>query len=262
MSHSYRVHVHYIIGILVGIIALLLTVDWGSNERLAELLGFGLALTSMILALTTIVFSFLMSQSIQKSSSKHEESADITKQATEQLQATISRLPDVLESVQSKVTSSHSILEDLASSANFSPSLTTGEPSEAGAGGTEVSTIDIDKYLDKLPITGLMVLRSAIRLHGARIAVDMDELNQKLGGRQDYLAGFLSANHAAGVLTVTESDNILNFTQIHRDLSDEKVESSLRTQVTRYASKQEDVSESDWDEWIERVHAYLASKIG
>jgi hypothetical protein len=104
------IHLYYIIGILVGVLILVSAIKFGGNEKLVEYVLFALAVTSLILTLVTIIYSFISSASLSNSlgslmnlSSNVEKSSKTIEQASNELSEKISIIPTQIESVAKKV---------------------------------------------------------------------------------------------------------------------------------------------------------------
>ena len=58
MTDKAKIHVTYIISILIIVIILLLTIRWGHISELVQLIGFAVTLTSLVAGLIAIIYSF------------------------------------------------------------------------------------------------------------------------------------------------------------------------------------------------------------
>ena len=57
METKYKIHVFYILSILIAIIIILITVRWSEVPKLVDYITFALTVTSLALALLAIIYS-------------------------------------------------------------------------------------------------------------------------------------------------------------------------------------------------------------
>jgi hypothetical protein len=114
MNDKAKIHVGYIISILVAIIITLLTVKWSEIPGLADYLTFALTVSSLCLAILAIIYSIYSNSSFTgnissleiSSRSLLETSSDLSS-VTEELNDRIQGIPDIMKTVGDKVEKTH-----------------------------------------------------------------------------------------------------------------------------------------------------------
>lgn len=202
MTDKAWLHVRYTFGILLGIIVLLLTIQWGAIPDLIGYLNFALAVSSLILALLAIVYAYVsnlgQSDLVGRLSTASREmflSADEVKRATSSLTLQVSEIPAVLASMDEKVSTTQKLVMEL-----------TVPPNAGAINDNTVRAIDSDaitrRFLDSASLGGLLCLYVAVKAFEAGHAFSLKALTATPGIllRHDYASAFLHASVLASVI--------------------------------------------------------------
>lgn len=121
MERYARIHVTYIIGILLFIIAALATVKWHGIPDLVGYLSFALTLTSLILAILATAYAIYANTSLgavlarlTSSSESLTSTASHLAGATTELAGKVGSIPNSLEGPSHTVQATHLLLKDVA----------------------------------------------------------------------------------------------------------------------------------------------------
>lgn len=121
MNTTAKVHVTYVIGILIAVIISLVTVRWGSVPDLVNLLTFALTLTSIVLALLAIVYAFLSNTSLAQSlgqlgsvSNDVARSSESLAVSAQDLQGKIGQIPAIMGKVSDQVAATHELVRGMS----------------------------------------------------------------------------------------------------------------------------------------------------
>ena len=110
MNDNTKIHVKYIIGILLAVIIALVAFQWHDIPKLVELITFALTVTSLVLAILAIAYAVYSNSTFtqnisalnQASNDLSVASKDITS-VTKDLKVKVESIPTKLESVEDKV---------------------------------------------------------------------------------------------------------------------------------------------------------------
>lgn len=205
MNATERVHVGYVIGILVAIIILLLTVQWGSIKDLSQLISFALTLASLILALLAIVYSFFSNASLAQSLStltrvagEVQDVSETITNSTSRLRAEIASIPSALSEVSRHVSETHDIVRQLANK------------EEAPEGAHRQANLEADAADTMIRIaapTGFISMYAAAVAHSQSKPLDPLDLARALNDEDSgpYHLGWLMALDAAGIIDLRTS---------------------------------------------------------
>jgi hypothetical protein len=190
-----ELHYRYWLGILIAIIIVLLTVNWGSNKALAELLSFGLALSSLVLAVIAIFQSLFsiaalnqVTGSIDQSASEVRTAVTDIRSATEGLLTRTQELPGALGNIASRFDA----LQDKLFSSKTSV-LVEEKPKGEGAEGVTAGV------LAHLTVGGAMALYVCVRAVEKGRRFDVDALLKDRAGAR-YIAGYITALWSLGAI--------------------------------------------------------------
>lgn len=109
MNKEYKIHAFYILGILIVAIIFLISIKWYDIPKLAELVTFGLTVTSLVLAILAIAYAVYSNSSftqnittLNDASQEIRTTAKNISEAAERLSRKIETIPTKLESMEGK----------------------------------------------------------------------------------------------------------------------------------------------------------------
>ncbi|MBK6400395.1 MAG: hypothetical protein IPP27_02100 [Bacteroidetes bacterium] len=205
MQNNSRIHVTYIIAILIAVIICLVTIQWGNIPRLVELISFALTISSLVLAVLAIVYAVYSNNSfghnIAKLDSASNYISDSTKSLstiTEDLKRKFDRMPDLLETISKKTDTTQLLLSQLSEK-----SLGTVETKFIKSNAIE--TESIKNILTKTSINGQLILYILKLGKDSKREFETKDLAEKCDISKDYILGFLSPLNALGLLKLKET---------------------------------------------------------
>jgi len=254
MNPAMKVHACYILGILLAIIVVLLTVEWGAIPTLVAYISFALTATSLLLAILAIAYSiysntYLSSTLAQFSSSSGALSASVfqLEAVSGALATKVDAIPASIEGVTRRVEDAHTLLKGLADRAT---------DSSAVAGGKSLATPlkPPTSFLSSASNTGLFALYAAALAHAKGVGFDLQKVAQAvpLIGHE-YAYGYLMATDAIGFIDVSLSHNVWTV-----KIPDPEFVTAINKAVdARIAQKRDDVKKR-LEENKEALEAYFA----
>jgi hypothetical protein len=201
MASTAKIHFAYIVTILIAIIIALMTVQWGGIHDLVVYFGFALTLSSLVLALLAIVYSYFSNASfgqnistLNAASQQMSQSAVELTAATEALRKRVDEIPGALEAMGVRMEETRGAVVTLT---ERTAAWTTPPAPE---GGTPSGSL-AERFLDASPLAALIVLYAASRGAALGRRVDLQKMQPKMGlSSFDYMFAFLLAADMAGVV--------------------------------------------------------------
>lgn len=161
MAEKYKIHVGYIISILVSIIVVVVTVNWASIEGLVQYFSFALTLSSLILAILAITYAFQSTGSLSRSIEKISDSSVAIKTSADELRKTnrklheeLAKIPGGIRAVEERVAETRGVVEKLAEKRYPQPGANLAEAADHDSLSSDV----VVRFLDNSSITGLAIL--------------------------------------------------------------------------------------------------------
>jgi hypothetical protein len=241
--NSSRVHVTYIIGILVSIIILLLTVKWAAIPDLVAYITFALTLTSLVLALLAIVYAFFSSASagqqiatLRNASDELSRTAGAIGASAAELQNRVASIPPLFEEVGNKVSQTRDLVELLTKqgAANEPAAIAKPIPKSSAPADT------FAQFVARSSTAGTLLLYAVAVAFERKAAFSLKDLVAKVPFTDyDYLFGYLVACHASGIVTTTTTKGIWNVIEMDSGLS-----SAVKSAVQAMASAKGDAGSS------------------
>ena len=252
MNDTSRVHVSYIISILIFIIISLVTVNWSNIPKLVEYITFSLTLTSLVLAILAIIYSFLSNSSLSQTLGSLTNLSKIASQsskelsyATEKLLDEVSIIPTRIQDVEGKLDQTHVMLKEM------------GEQSTKNVEATPVDKIkdvDFNAYLASSSFSGLMFTHICYIAEKQGKGFKLNELSEKISAfTLNYIQGYSIALKSCGLLTYKMSNDIISSVDIN-DLIGEKSLSEMKSRIKDHKDKK---TKEFFQENLEQVLSYF-----
>lgn len=212
-----KIHFAYIVGILIAIIILLFSVNVGANEKFVGLFNFALTISSILLALVAIVYSFISNSTISKNLYGITDSANKISLVSDELEDTTNKLltkmdevPLLLKGMDKKVDDSIQIMKEIKTdkeNVNLT-SLNFGElPVESKESETNISW---NNFLKSNSLSYLTFLFALSLSYKTKKPFDFESYIKNNHGDKDYLFGGKVIFNALGIIELTEKDNVWN----------------------------------------------------
>jgi hypothetical protein len=227
------IHFAYIVAILLAIIIGLMTVEWGGIHDIVAYFGFALTLSSLVLALLAIVYSYFSNASfgqnistLNAASREMSQSAAEIKTATEALRSRVDEIPEALNAMGMRVEETKGAVLTLT---ERTAAWTTPPASKGETAGDTPS----ERFLDQSPLAGLMVLYAATRAAALKRPLQLNKFEKRIGiPSYDYMFAFLLGAEIAGVV---EKDNTWKGPGIAIARVDPIIQAGVRDRITRVA---------------------------
>lgn len=219
MSEKSKIHVSYVIAILLAVIVLLLTVKWGSIPELVSYVSFALTGASLLLAIVAIAYSIYSGNSLTSvlsqlsGSSKQigESSQNIAEVATE-LAKEVGRIPELIEGVGRRVEETHTLLLEYSERESQATTDTKAAPPTSSA---------LETFLKRGSLLGTLALYAFHRAYIKKAAFDLQKLCAAVPKlRRDYTYGYVVASIAAGALKGRGVKGIWNVTDFDETIAE------------------------------------------
>lgn len=209
MPSTARIHVGYVIGILLAIIVALTTVEWGGIRELVNYINFALTVSSLMLAVLAIIYAFVSNNSyamnigmLQAASREITVSSEEVKRATSALTERVAGIPVAIEAMGRKFDETQLILTSLASRTAASDSTVQSVDAEPKT----LSDIP-DRFLSGAPLMGLLSLYACAKSLEENKALDFTALAKYDKPLTDsYLFAFALAASYAGVVAFEDQE--------------------------------------------------------
>lgn len=254
-NQSFKIHVFYIISILIGIIIILISVKWGKIDKLVEYITFALTLTSLVLALLAIIYAvFSNSKFVQNIttltniSDEVKNSSKELSQATEELKSKIDVIPSSIKDVQSKASETHELLMEMSKKSEKSASndeMNNKLKSEETITKKELLT----SLLDYSSFNGKLIMYASFLSLEKKESFSLDELFQD---SKDYMLGFFISLASVGIIKYTKKDNIVTVLYLS-ELIKEKISDIIIESAESYDKKNEKTVEDEYS-WVRQVN--------
>jgi len=190
-----RIHFGYIISFLIIVIIALVTIKWGAIKELTNYITFALTLTSLVLAILAIVYSFFSNSSMTKNISNLEEASnkifensELLNTATKGLEEQLGDIPDSLKNIEFKTDSTLRAFEEFSKKDLVSRKL--AEPSKEKYDDSSIGKLLV--YKGSISTTGLLLALKLI--FEKNVQFNFDELTTGAEiSSKDYSYGFIIA---------------------------------------------------------------------
>jgi hypothetical protein len=206
------IHFYYIIGILVAIVIVLMSVDWGTNTTLANTLNFALGLTSLVLALVAIIYAFVANHSFSGTVTKIETAASSVKEETSRLEISLKALESAVKEIPKSLNDiSHGITETQKLIAVSSQQAKQEPPPPPPANENNIQAFAntvIDYYMRVSSWNGLKVIYLCYEACQKKLKVDLKEWTASDPTiSYDYAYGYVVASASANFMTINDDAN-------------------------------------------------------
>lgn len=241
-----KVHFIYVTIILLSIIILLFTINVGANENLVGYFNFALTISSILLALIAIFYSFISNStisknlfSITKSAKKISNVSDELGNTTNLLISKMDEVPILLKGVDKKVEDSIHFMKELKREKENPLSFNSiPEMDEDKIKVNEISDLWA-KFLSKSSLSYLTFLYALSLSLNTRKPFNFDDYVKLIEGDEQYLLGGKVIFIAFGVISLVQKDNIWNVIGMN-----EYIRNNIKDSVYKFAKKMDEETKS------------------
>lgn len=258
-----KIHFIYILSILIVVIIILSTVNFGSNQKIVEYFTFALTVSSLLLALIAIIFSFISNSTVSKNMYSITESARKISTETDRLhnstQLIINKfdsIPTILAGVDKKVEDSLNIIQDMQNAQGVS-NVVINEMKTIS--NTPLSENGIKTMLLKLSLSYLDFLYAITLSFKHKIPFDRTDHLDFTKNSDEYTFGGEIIFQALDLYQVKKNDrNIWNILDVNQYVVD-NIEDAIYEQSKILDEERKKVfgNESNFDEdyWSNKTKA-------
>ena len=248
METKWKIHVGYILAILVAIIIVLITVEWSEIPQLVNYFSFALTFSSICLAIVAIVFSLYSNTafsnnitSLDKTVSDINKTSEKLSLSTEKLYGEIKAIPKEIENFGSKLDETNKTLLNLKKQP-------IEEPRKVEHAEKNVLTEDeaVNNFYSTSSILSLLAINICYIAYKKGAGFVIKKINSELlQDSETYIEGFLVALDMLGIINHTKVDNIYTINSIN-----EKFVSPINERLKeRLEEVKKEESESDEKEF-------------
>jgi ABC-type multidrug transport system fused ATPase/permease subunit len=242
-----KTHFCYIVGILVSIIIGLISSDYGTNEAVVAYISFALTLSSILLALVAIVYSFISNASLSGNISGLFQASSDIKKSSSVLSSLVQELKDELKIMSDRVVQTHDVVQRLTN-----PDRSPGDP---GVKESESLSSLLQGVENRSSYAGLLSMYLAAVAYEKRKPIDMKNISSFYWeDDSNYLLGWLMALDAMRIIKIdADSKNRVMSIQAYS----EALLSRIKEEAKRAPAKPD--AGSCWSmEDIRKIDAYFS----
>jgi hypothetical protein len=221
MDRAHKIHVTYVISILLAIIVMLITIQWGEIKDLVNYITFALTITSLILAILAISYSVYSNTSMTSSLTSISNSAkDIRGAAKEieysnkELRTEIACIPTSINQVEQKLTKTQSLLEEMSSYKSAEAAPVDRQEFIT----TEIPDNKILDFLENSSMLGLYSILFTVLARETKTPLNYIEVSDKIpefAKNRDYMYAYYIAVLSLGLITVNSEGGDELITEVH-----------------------------------------------
>jgi hypothetical protein len=224
-KNSITVHFFYVVLILVLIIIAIASVRYGENTNLVNYISFAGTISSILLAVTAIIYSYYSTNSfsqnvgtLDSSTKKISESSTKLFQIIEKLDLKIDNIPDHLKGVEEKATRTYDLVEKLSNDFNVSKHQN---------GETNIKESDLPPDLIKSFITdnsfiGQKIIYACCMSYNESRIFPLEILKSSYASETlfDYIHGFLIAASCLNLFdyNIDKEHNSISISKINKEI--------------------------------------------
>jgi hypothetical protein len=201
-----KIHVGYIISILIVIIIFLLTKDFKDNQSIASTINFAVGMVSVVLAVVAIVYSFIANASLQGSVTEVNSASSSIKGETVLLHQSLKNVLDVVGHIPDHLKNIENKLVSMASKQATNIEATP-IPDEASI--IKFARDVVDRYMLSSSWNGIKLLYLCHLAAEKNIGeFDLREWKDP-SASFDYVYGYLVASASASFVVLTDNNAII-----------------------------------------------------
>lgn len=201
-----KLHLKYVIGILVAINILILTINWGGLKDVVSYVSFAATLASLLLAILAIVYSYTSSGSLISYSDRISKAGEDLNKTYHQLQHLLGRvdtlcdsIPESFADLKKQVTSTNDYLDRLSTNRR---SVSADAPD-----GDFVYPISVKSFVNNASPNGLFSILFCIHAKNNNKTFSLSEIAKIIDAEEPYIYGWLMAIDSAGLIDIdTKTD--------------------------------------------------------
>jgi hypothetical protein len=211
----FKVHIMYVIGILIAIIIELVAIKWESIPNLVNYITFALTISSLVLALLAIIYAVYSNSSFSQNigllnavSDKILKTSEDLSRNTNELKKDLEQIPISLKNVETKTDKANEMLFELKTS---EPKMMEPKKEELKSPDSldEVwnNEVNVKTYLSTMSFNGKRLLYACSKSISEHKMFNLKEI---FDDNEKYVYGILIASSSAKILSYSMTDNVIN----------------------------------------------------
>lgn len=256
----FKIHISYIIGFLITMIIGLITIKWNNIPNLVDYITFALTLSSLVLSLLAIIYSFVsnnkFSESIGALNNVSDEVLDSSKKLnliTDDLSIKVAEIPEHLKNVEEKAEKTHQLIESMKIEKE-NTSVSTSEVE-----GVAKHEFSVDKFLSVSSFNGKALLYALSLSFNQKKSFLLQDI---FDSNRDYVWGYFIATSSMGLIEYTETQKVILVTNLN-PIIDKRIKDIAFTAARKYDDNQkpEDLVNFSWVSKLENIELYFNNKL-
>src|ERR1700730_1703216 len=216
MKDTAKIHVGYIVSILVSLNIVTLTAKWGAVKYLVTYVSFAATLASLLLAVLAIVYSYFSSGSLATYGERVSRASEELQSTYSELQRTTNDLKQVAENIPGAMTS---LSEKVSQTQKFLENMSNPATSEKMAESDE-EDVQIAVSLAQLTFgaspSGLLAMLACCEAYASKKHLDLTKLAKAGQVDESYLYGWIMALDAADLIDLQDKEGSAAIWSIER----------------------------------------------
>lgn len=252
----FKIHIFYVIGFLLFVIIGLLTIQWSEITDLVNYITFALTLSSLVLSILAIVYSFIsnsrFSETMGVLNNVSKDVLDSTiklNTVTDDLSRQVEIIPIHLKNVEDQTEKTHQLIESIQQvKENSVESVSTKNGQLSSAKGFLISSSFNGKKL---------LFACSLSFSSKKNFV----LNDLFDSSKDYMWGFFIATTSMNFFKYTETNKVILITDINNEIID-NIREIAYTSARNNDSKKtpEELIKFSWVKDLETIEMYFTEK--
>ena len=252
----FKIHIFYIIGFLLFVIIGLITIQWSEITDLVNYITFALTLSSLVLSILAIVYSFIsnsrFSETMGALNNVSKDVLDSTiklNTVTDDLTRQVEEIPIHLKNVEDQTEKTHQLIESiqLIKETSVEPATTKKE---------ELSSVE--SFLTSSSFYGKKLLFACSLSFSTKKNFVLTDLFES---SQDYMWGYFIASTAMKLFKYTETNKVILVTDINVEIT-EKIRDIAFKSAENYDKDKtpEELIKFSWMRDLEIIETYFNKK--
>ncbi len=213
-----KTHFYYVVSILLTTIILLITAKFGSDQNLVNYISFALTLTSLILALVSIIYSFYSNSSFSENiSTLNNATTSMTQTSAKLMDITallnnkLDELPVLIKGIEGKIDVTYEYLEK---------SYTGGQsPTNTVELQTLFANNVVGYFMTNTSVSGLLLLYALTLSETFSKPFQLADICEKVDVFEiQYCYGFIIASSSFGLFNMKDENGYYIITNMYHDV--------------------------------------------
>jgi hypothetical protein len=264
-AKTIKIHGIYIIVILVIINIGIGTFKWGDNELLVGYFSFAGTISSILLAVIAIIYSFISNNSLSSSlssfnstSKEFSETSKKITEATEALKNKLDEIPLLLKPIEEKADITNAKIEQLSNIAQTEKSPNT--LSEKPVTSITQKQIDPDiiiQYVQQSSFLGKLALYACKLSLEKSKPFKFEDINSLITyPSKDYMTAYYVSASSLGLILTKNTQELITIVEIHKTIK-ENIKDSIYFYAKMHDNDPQNASFARWENDIKTFENFF-----